>query len=483
MNNKLYEINIRPFLTKQKTDLSGIDFSYFQSLKNKGIDYVWLMGIWQNSKSSVEKHCFNNDLIHSYSKSLKDWKKEDVAGSPFAIEDYCVNDLIGTENDLLNLKEKLNSIGMKLFLDFIPNHFNCDTALKNSIPQLFLHADEEIFSRDSFTFFRDKERIFAHGRDPLFPAWTDTIQVNLFNRDAREFLIQSLLKIANLCDGIRCDMAMLALNNVFSNTWLGVLSKQNISKPENEFWYEAIKAVKEKFPGFIFLAETYWDLEWELQQLGFDYTYDKRLFDRLTSGDVEGIKAHLTADHSFQSKLVRFIENHDELRSIVSLGKSKSLAAATVMFTTPGLKLIYDGQFEGKRVKLPVQLNREPDEAISSHVKKYYDKLLEITNNKIFFEGDWLLLETDQVGENFSCENILAWQWSLKNEFRLIVINYSDSPSQCCLRFNLSTNKETITLTDILNNESYTRVAADINSSGLYIDLKGYQSHIFSYSI
>ena len=119
--------------------------------------------------------------------------------------------------------------------------------------------------------------ILAHGRDPLFSAWQDTVQVNYFNTNAREYLSNVLLKLVDVCDGVRCDMAMLPLNNVFFNTWIGVLNKANIVKPLEEFWEMAIKAVKAKNNNFIFLAEAYWDLEWDLQQLGFDFTYDKRL--------------------------------------------------------------------------------------------------------------------------------------------------------------------------------------------------------------
>lgn len=486
MDQKLYEINTRVWLKKKSLRLSEIDFSFFEDLRAKGFDIVWLMGIWKTSIASIEKNCFNNGLINSYNKAVKDWRREDIIGSPYAIDTYEVNPDFGSYDDLMAVKEKLNSIGLKLFLDFIPNHFNCDSQLLKTNPEIFLKADSDIYHRDNFTFFKHEEtnNIFAHGRDPLFPAWTDTVQINIFSREAREFLTQALLNIARLCDGVRCDMAMLPLNNVFNNTWLGVLNKLNIEKPANEFWKEAIAKVKEEFPGFIFLAEAYWDLEWELQLLGFDYTYDKRLLDRLSADETGGIKAHLTADKSYQVKLVRFIENHDEYRAVTKFGKQKSLAAVTVISTVQGLKLYYDGQLEGKKIKLPVQMGREPEERVSQTVLKYYEKLLKITNENIFKEGDWVLLEPGTVGyDNYTCENILAWQWSLNNERRIIVINYSESASQCRLKFEIESHKSEITLTDLLNSESYTRVVDEIKNTGLYIDLKPYNSHIFSFTV
>src|SRR5512137_1945778 len=56
------------------------------------------------------------------------------------------------------------------------------------------------------------------------------------------------------------------------------------------------------------------ELDWKLQQQGFDFCYDKRLFDRLEHGSTEQVRLHLCAEPSYQEKLVRFLENHDEPR-------------------------------------------------------------------------------------------------------------------------------------------------------------------------
>ena len=167
-----------------------------------------------------------------------------------------------------------------------------------------------------------------------------------------------LLRLTDVCDGVRCDMAMLPLNNVFHNTWLGVLNKHGFVRPDTEFWKDAISVVKRKNPEFIFLGEAYWDLEWNLQQVGFDYTYDKRLTERLAANDLSGVRAHLHAEKSFQLKSVRFLENHDEQRAVTKFGKHRSLAAATVISTIQGMKFYFDGQFEGKKNKLAVQLRQ-----------------------------------------------------------------------------------------------------------------------------
>src|SRR5439155_13135406 len=148
-------------------------------------------------------------------------------------------------------------------------------------------------------------------------------------------------------------------NSVFNRVWG---DHANGRAPESEFWPEVIEPVKKKYPGFIFLAEVYWGMQAELQALGFDYTYDKRLYDRLKHETVHSVRDHSLAASSYQRKLVRFVENHDEERALTGFGLDKSRAAAVVVSTVPGAKLFHDGQFEGRRHRIPVQLGRRPKE-------------------------------------------------------------------------------------------------------------------------
>jgi hypothetical protein len=489
LNPKMLEVNSRIWIRQFGKDarISDIPDQYLEKLRSKGIEILWLMGTWKTSKALAEKCCFGSDLIPEYIKALSDWTKEDVIGSPFAIDDYILNPSMGEEADLLILKDRLNNLGIKLLLDFIPNHFGADSSLIKSHPGIFLQTDKESYLKDPYTFYEYKngDAIYiAHGRDPFFPPWTDTAQLNFFKESTRDFLIDKLNYISSVADGVRCDMAMLPLNNVFQNTWSGVLDKSAFKKPADEFWQTAIKNIKQKNRDFIFLAEAYWDLEWELQQLGFDYTYDKTLTDRLIADDIQGIKGHLHAEKEFQMKSVRFIENHDEIRAAKKFGISKSIAAAVIISTVQGVHFYYDGQFEGKKTRLPVQLGREPVEKVSQELMKFYDSLLLITNNEIFKYGNWKLLYPLQVSDtDNTCENILSWQWELNNEYRIIVINYSNIISRCRLRLEMNTRKRKIQLEDLLAQKIYNRSAREIKNPGLFIELKGYQSHIFSINL
>ena len=185
----------------------------------------------------------------------------------------------------------------------------------DAFPSSAIHPGEEADARahpDAF-FSPDRGVYLAHGRDPNFPPWTDTAQLNFYSTDLRQALIKELLRIAEVADGVRCDMAMLALNDVFGGVW-GKLA--NYPKPDTEFWAEAITQVKQRRPDFLFLAEAYWGLEKQLQQLGFDFTYDKVFYDRLRFSNARDIREHLMTDGPYQQRSVHFIENHDEERAV-----------------------------------------------------------------------------------------------------------------------------------------------------------------------
>lgn len=489
MNPSIYEINTRVWIRRfdtaeKKASLDNVPDTYWDSLKEKGIDYVWLMGIWKTKSEAVKKYCFEESLLPEYERALKDWQDEDIIGSPYAIDRYEVNPSLGDEESIIRLRGLLHKKGMKLFLDFIPNHFHAESSLIDIVPDIFLTANDESYKRDPHTFYKpfDDGRIFAHGRDPFFPAWLDTIQVNYYAPAAREFMTNSLRKIAGLCDGVRCDMSILVLNNVFQNTWGGALEKSGHKKPEKEFWEECIPAIKQDYPDFIFLAEAYWDLEWPLQKLGFDFTYDKKLTDRLAVNHIRGIHDHLAGETEYQKRCARFIENHDEKRSLTLFGKERVKAAAVIISTLPGMHFYYDGQFEGKKVKLPVQLGREPIEQVNVCIQNLYNKLLAITREEIFKSGTWTLLEPEKSWyNNETYINLLAWEWHYKDERRLVVINYSETLSTCRLKLELGGFPEDITFNDLLQGHTYQRSAKEILTQGLYVELKPYQSHIFDY--
>ena len=489
-NPSLYEINTRVWIKRfnnsnSESSLNDVPESYWDNIAAKGFDYIWLMGIWKTCDSVIDKYCFEPGLVRNYRGALKDWTREDIIGSPYAIDKYEVNPNLGSEEEVIKLRSKLNERGVKLILDFVPNHFSADSSLIVTDPDIFLSADIEYFMGDQHTFYQPipgQDEVFAHGRDPFFPAWQDTIQVNYCSPYARGFMINTLMKLTEICDGVRCDMAMLALNNVFKNTWGGVLSKLGYNTPEEEYWKTALDTLKNNKPDFLFLAEAYWDLEWKLQQLGFDYTYDKKLTDRLKIGYIPDIKDHLLAEEDYQKRSIRFLENHDEERGVSAFGKARVKPAAVICGTLPGMHFYYDGQLEGKRIKLPVQLGREPEEPPINCILEFYDKLMSIIHDDVFKKGEWSLINLLTAWEgNESHNNILSWLWMYKNEKRLVTVNYSPKVASARIKLDMEGYPENFELVDILNNQAYIRSAEEVHHTGLYIELKAYQSYIFSY--
>lgn len=212
------------------------------------------------------------------------------------------------------------------------------------------------------------------------------LQLNAFQPGLRQAVIATVSEIAEQCDGIRCDMAMLMLNNIFERTW----GSRSGVKPVNDYWTTVIPAIKAKWPEFRFMAEAYWDLEWELQQQGFDFCYDKKLYDRMEHGAAEDVRLHLLADLPYQERMVRFIETHDGPRA----------AAAVAILTLPGASLLHEGQFEGLKVRLPVFLARCPEEAVDHDLAAFYGRLLKEINSDVFRNGEWRLND-ELSGESY----------------------------------------------------------------------------------
>ena len=189
-------------------------------------------------------------------------------------------------------------------------------------------------------------------------------------------------------------MAMLILPEIFQRTWGERSLPADGSPPVDEpFWPKATGQVKAKNPQFIFMAEVYWDLEWELLQQSFDYCYDKKLYDRLLARDAAAVRGHLWADMAYQNRLVRFLENHDEPRAAHDLPVPVHQAAAIITYLTPGLRFFHEGQLEGRRIKVSMHLGRRPDEPVDPVLQEFYRKLLACLKRPEVRDGSWQLLE------------------------------------------------------------------------------------------
>jgi hypothetical protein len=336
-----------------------------------------------------------------------------------------------------------------------------------------VRGSEDDLGNDPASFLKVSGNVFACGRDPYFPAWPDVLQVNAFDMGLRKAVTETIVSIARQCDGIRCDMAMLMVNSIFERTW----GARAGAKPATDYWSDLIPAIKQSHPDFRFIAEAYWDMEWELQQQGFDFCYDKRLLDRLEHDSPETVRLHLCADLAYQNKLVRFIENHDEPRAAKTFSTEKNRAAAVVMSTLPGARLFHEGQFEGRVVRPPVFLGRRPAEAVNQDLQTFYTQLVYALDSPVFREGDWSLCERTGWPDNQSFQNLVAWNWRNGDQRRLIVVNLSGTPVQALVRVPWGGGNWT--LRDAMSGEVYERNGDQMQNEGLYVDLGPWNCHFF----
>jgi glycosidase len=478
----IYEINTWVWLSElsgkydRPVTLATVPPSEWNSLSSLGADAVWLMGVWERSPAGIGIAMQNQGLLDDFRRALPDFSPQDIVGSAYCVRRYVVDDHLGGPEGLAAARSMLREQDMRLILDFVPNHVAPDHPWVSERPGYFVRGDSDDIRREPASFFQAGGNVFACGRDPYFPAWPDVLQLNAFSQGLRQAVIETVSGIAEQCDGIRCDMAMLVMNTIFERTW----GPRAGGKPAADYWATVIPAVKAKHPEFRFIAEAYWDLEWELQQQGFDFCYDKKLYDRLEHGNAESIRMHLTADLSYQEKMVRFIENHDEPRAASAFLPQKERAAAVVVLTLAGAKLLHEGQWEGKKVRLPVFLGRRSAEEVDHDLLAFYRGLLKEISGDIFRNGRWQLCERSGWPDNQSWLNILAWCWISDKERYLIVINFGEEASQALVRPPWDELKgRSWRLVDVLSNETFDRSGDEISSSGLYVDLGPWKCHFF----
>jgi glycosidase len=456
--------------------LDDIPDEELDKLEKAGFEWVWLLSVWQLGEVGRKISRESPVWLKEFNETLPDLKEEDIQGSGFAITKYQVQDQLGGDVALSRLRKRLQDRGLKLMLDFVPNHMAIDHEWAETHPDYFIQGNETLLSKEPANYIKLQtktgELILAHGRDPYYPGWSDTLQLNYANPELQKGMIEVLTKIAEQCDGVRCDMAMLVPPEIFEKTW-GLTCQP--------FWPEAIKRTKKVKPDFLFMAEVYWDYEWKLQQLGFDYTYDKRLYDRLREVHAKPVREHFLADMDFQKKLTRFLENHDEPRAAAVFPDDIHEAAAIITFTSIGMRFFHQGQLEGKKKRISPHLVRGPVEPVNERLKLFYDKLLSILRQSIVRNGTWNLVESTPAwngnGTN-DCYISFAWEWN--NEKMLIVVNYAPNQSQCYLKFpfNDLANKQW-KLKDLFSGVIYERNGNELESKGLYLDEEPWKYYVF----
>ncbi len=488
----LYQINTRSWMHELGTalgrpaTLADIPDTELDLIAARGFDWVWPLGVWQTGEAGRQVSLKEPSWQREYRELLADVCDADVCGSPFAVRQYAVSRDFGGPRELARLRERLAGRGVGLILDFVPNHTALDHSWVRTHPEFYVQGTREDEAREpgNYTHVESREgtRVLAHGRDPYFPGWPDTLQLNYRHAGLRAAMLDVLQSVAEQCDGVRCDMAMLVLPDIVQRTWGERARPADGTAPvDTSFWSEAISAVRARHPDFVFVAEAYWDLEWRLQQEGFDYTYDKRLYDRLREQDAANVVGHLGAEAEYQRRSMRFLENHDEPRAAATFPPQVHPAAAVLGLLLPGLRLVHDGQVTGRRLRTSNHLRRRAPEPVDRELEAFYHRLLACMQRPEVRDGRWQLLRAHPAWEgNPTCQQVIAYRWQSAEGRLVVAVNYGPQRAQCYVPLPDLSPGGSVRLHDLLHARiTYERPGAELAQPGLYLDVPAWRAHVF----
>ncbi len=484
----VYELNVRCWLhdlseaAGKPVRLGDVPPAILAHWQHLGFTHIWAMGVWEVGPLSRQAALADPQAAPGYSKALPDFSAKDVLGSPFAVADYRVAKSLGGESGLQRFRALLADHGLRLILDFVPNHTGLDHPWVRAHPDWYVHgvcSQPECFEVS----LPEGTRWVAHGKDPNFPPWRDTAQLDYRNPDVHVAMTQVLNDLANRCDGVRCDMAMLLLKDVFQKTWGAYPAPPTPST--TDFWSGAIQSVKTRIPGFLLLAEGYWGLEPRLVELGFDYVYDKTLYDLVVARKHAEVSERLCRQGDAQIRSgAHFLENHDEIRIASLFSFFEHRAAILLMLGLPGLRLLHEGQLTGSLVRVPVQLGRRPSEPSQTEVEALYEHWLGVLQGTAVGRGEpSVLIPQSAWHGNESWRTFIVVQWQQSDQaLDLVVVNLAPHRSQCYVPLKVPKIGDfNWAMEDLLGDEKYERNGDDLRNQGLYLDVGPFAAQVFHF--
>lgn len=429
-----------------------------------GMSHVWLMGVWKRSALGARIFRESEEFERfrpTFDRALPGWTEADLAGSPYSVAAYEPDARVGTWADVDAAREALARRGIGLMLDFVPNHTAPDHPWATEHPEYYVELSGEGIDPGAVTLVNG--RPLARGRDPYFPPWTDTLQLDYRKPETRRAVIAEMARVARHCDALRCDMAMLLLNNVFTRTWGG-------SAPRAEFWAEA----RAGLPGVALVAEAYWGLEPRLLALGFDYAYDKAAYDLFLSAPASALLRHLEANAGRLHKLVHFTENHDEPRAAAAFPAHRYTPALVLAATLPGTWLCHHGQAGGGRVRHPVQLGRASAEPVDARIAEIHARVL--AARKALGPGAAFDLLPVHPVHDQTAVHIVAYTLRTDRAFMLVAVNLSEALAQGQIPLGGLDRSRSYRLTDLMDGAEYWRQG--LHWPGLHVILAPGQAHL-----
>ena len=336
---------------------------------------------------------------------------------------------LGGDAALAGLRQRLQDRGLKLMLDFVPNHMAPDHPWIDEHPEYFVQGSETDLARSPHNYCRVQTKngplVLAYGRDPYFDGWPDTLQLNYGNPELQQAMIGELERIAGQCDGVRCDMAMLVLPEVFERTW-GI--------PDPALLAHGNAAGAGSGPGILFHGRG-------LLGSGMGRCSSRDSITPTTNGcttasatGTPGRCASISAPILI-SRTIRPVS----WKTTTNLGRLRpsrprcTRPRQSSPSSPPGLRFFHQGQFQGRRKRISPHLVRAPEEPVDQRLEQFYGRLLAVLREAVVRDGRWQLLECSQAWDgNWTSDCFVASSWTGQDgEKCLVAVNYSDHQSQC----------------------------------------------------
>jgi len=522
--------------------LDEIPDEELQTLADRGLNSLWLIGVWERSRASktIKQLCGNSDAV----------------ASAYSLFDYAIAEDLGGEAAYTNLRDRAYRHGIRLASDMVPNHMGIDSPWVVEHPDWFIARNETPYpsytfngpdlsqdgrveikiedhyftQSDAAVVFRRRDRASGetryiyHGNDGTSFPWNDTAQLDYLNAAVREQVIQTILHVARLFPVIRFDAAMTLAKRHFHRLWFpgpgssGAIpsrAEYGLSQADfdrampHEFWREVVDRVAAEVPGTLLLAEAFWLMEgYFVRTLGMHRVYNSAFMVMLRDEDNAKyrsvIKNTLEFDADIMKRYVNFMSNPDERTAIDQFGKGdKCFGVAAMMSTLPGLPMFGHGQVEGFTEKYGMEYYRPRYEENPDHwlVERHQREIAPLLKRRWLFAGSDNFLLYDFFHENGSVdENVFAYSNRSGTECALVVYNnrygatrgtidfsaaYADKGSgqlrQQRLGEGLGLNESSgiVAWRDSLTGLEYLRRASDLCERGLTLELSAYKCHVF----
>ena len=514
-----------------------------QTLANRGLNALWLIGLWERSRAS---------------QAIKRMRgQQDAVASAYSLYDYRIADDLGGDYAYRNLRERSARYGIRLASDMVPNHMGIDSPWVIEHPEWFLSRPDrpwpsynfngpdlshdgrvEIKIEDHYYDQSDAAVVFQrrdngsghteyvyHGNDGTSFPWNDTAQLNYLRGDVREKVIQTILHVARLFPIIRFDAAMTLARRHVQRLWFplpgsggSIPSRAEYAMSQeqfdylmpNEFWREVVDRVAVEVPGTLLLAEAFWLMEgYFVRTLGMHRVYNSAFMNMLRDEENAKyrsvIKNTVEFDPDILKRYVNFMSNPDERTAIDQFGTGdKYFGVCTMMATLPGLPMFGHGQIEAFTEKYGMEYKRPRyDETPNQNLVERHQREIAplLKNRHVFAESANFALFDFWREDGKVDENVFAWSNRLGEQRALAVYHNKFASTSGTLHHSSSrTDKNTGALYNVQVHEAlglpgdgdpvvayqdnasglhFLRRFGEIREHGLHLHLGAYQYHLF----